>query len=202
MRQILAVLLFIAATAAPAAAQRGFIGVDDDPQLGDAAARVTIIEFGDFQCPFCRQFWRETLPRLRKEYIDTSRVRFVYRDFPQESHPEAVPLAMAAHCAGDQGRYWEFHDRIFREQDRRGRDVVRVRTQDIKRWAVDLKLDAPAFDACLDSGKYEAEVKKDLEDGLGVGIPGTPMFFINGRVLGGAHPYSAFQKVIEEELRK
>ena len=202
MRHVLAAMLLIAGSVSFAAAQRGFIGVDDDPQLGDDSAKVTIIEFADFQCPFCRQFWRETLPRLRKEYIDTGRVRLVYRDFPQDSHPEAVPLAMAAHCAGDQGKYWEFHDRIFREQDRRGRDVVRVRVPDIKRWAVDLALDPTAFNECLDSGKYEAEVKKDLEDGLGVGIPGTPMFFINGRVLGGAHPFSAFQKVIEEELRK
>ena len=203
MPRLTFVALLVVAALSPASAQKGFIGIDDDPQLGDRNAKVTIIEFGDYQCPFCRQFWRETYPRLKKEYIDTGKVRLVYRDFPQEEpHPEALATAMAAECADDQGRYFEYHDKVFQEQDRRGRDVVRYRVADLKRWAEDLKLDTAAFNQCLDSNKYRDEARKDYADGMNVGISGTPIFFINGRVLAGAHPFAAFQKVIEEALLK
>lgn len=187
----------------PAASAQGrFIGVDDDPALGDPKAPVTIIEFGDYQCPFCRQFWRETFPRLKKQYIDTGKVRFVYRDFPQSVHPEAMLTAIAAECAADQDRYFEYHDKIFQEQDRRGRDVVRYRAAELKRWAVDLKLDAAAFNTCLDSEQHKDEVSKDYKDMEGLGFDGTPIFFVNGRVLAGAHPFGTFQKVIEELLKQ
>jgi protein-disulfide isomerase len=194
--------LAIVALPSVVSAQAKFIGVDDDPQLGNADAKVTIIEFGDFQCPFCRAFWRETLPRIRKEYVDTGRVRIVYRDFAQDVHPEALMTAMAAECAEDQGKYWEFHDKVFREQDRRGRDVVRYRAADVKRWAGEIGLDATVFNECLDSERHKAEVQKDYNDGADVGMNGTPVFFINGRALVGAHPFQTFQKVIEEELKK
>lgn len=198
---LLAALLLGAQTGA--AGQGGkFISVDDDPVLGDPKAGVTIIEFGDYQCPFCRQFWKETLPRLKKEYIDTGRVRLIFRDFPQEVHPEAMATAMAAECAGDQGKYFEFHDKVFLEQDRRERDVVRYRAADLKRWAVDIGLDPAPFNQCLDGDRHKDEVTKDFRDGSDVGITGTPIFFVNGRVLAGAHPFATFQKVIEEELKK
>ena len=203
MQRVLSVV-FVAVLWLPAAAaaQGRFIGVDDDPALGDPKAPVTIIEFGDYQCPFCRQFWRETFPRLKKEYIDTGKVRFVYRDFPQSApHPEAMISAIAAECAGDQDKYFEYHDKIFREQDRRGRDVVRYRAAELKRWAVDLKLDTAAFDECLDSERHKDEVSKDYNDMQGLGFDGTPIFFVNGRVLAGAHPFGTFQKVIEELLK-
>ena len=194
---LVAFLLF----ASPAAAQGRFIGVDDDPSLGDPKAPVTIIEFGDYQCPFCRQFWRETFPRLKKEYIDTGKVRFIYRDYPQAVHPEAMLSAMAAECADDQGKYYEFHDKVFREQDRRGRDVVRFRAPELKRWAADIKLDTTAFGACLDEERHKDEVSKDYKDLEGLGIEGTPIFFVNGRALVGAHPFATFQKVIEDFLK-
>ncbi|MBI3047560.1 MAG: DsbA family protein [Acidobacteria bacterium] len=187
---------------ASASAQAKFIGIDDDPQLGKPDAKVTIIEFGDFQCPFCRAFWRETLPRTKKEYVDTGRVRIVFRDFAQDVHPEAMMTAMAAECADDQGKYWEFHDKAFREQDRRGRDVVRYRVADVKRWAAEIGLEPAAFNECLDSERYKAEVQKDYKDGADIGMNGTPVFFINGRALVGAHPFSSFQQIIEDELRK
>jgi len=202
---LVAVLIAIAGSVVVAASQSGkFIGVDDDPVLGDAKARVTIIEFADYQCPFCRSFWKDTFPRLKKEYVDTGKVKIVFRDFPQPGHPEATASAMAAECADDQGRYWPYHDKIFREQDRRGREgeVVRFQASDLKRWAADVGLDAAAFNACLDSGRHKDEVAKDYEDAVGVGIQGTPVFFINGRALFGAHPFATFQKVIEEELSK
>lgn len=199
------VLAMVAAVPGLAAAQAaGFIGVDDDPVLGEASARVTIIEFGDYQCPVCRLFWKETLPRIRKEYIETGKVKLVFRDLPLAGHTMAVPAAMAAECAEDQGRFWEYHDKVYREQDRRAREgeVAEFRVNDLKRWAADLKLDPAAFDACLDSGKYKQEVAADYAAATGVGLNGTPVFFVNGRALLGAHPFATFQKVIEEELKK
>lgn len=195
-------LLTITATPAPGVAQK-FIGVDDDPQLGPANAVVTIIEFADYQCPNCRAFWRETLPRIKKEYVDTGKVRIVFRDFPiQEIHPEATITAIAAECAEDQGKYFEFHDKVYGEQDRRGRDVVRYRVNDLKRWAVEIGLEAASFNECVDSERYKDEVARDFKNGADVGINGTPIFFINGRMIAGAQPFANFQRVIEEELKK
>ena len=203
MWRVLAAVAVVAASVSPASAQGKFIGVDDDPQLGPADAKVTIIEFGDYQCPSCRAFWRETLPRIKKEYVDTGKVRIVFRDFPiDEIHPEATMSAIAANCAGDQGKYFEFHDKVFREQDRRGRDIVRFRVAELKRWATEIDLDAPTFNECVDAGRHKDEVVKDYNDGVGVGINGTPFFFVNGRVIAGAQPFGNFRKVIEEELKK
>ena len=200
---LLAALCFAIAGSLTSVLAQKFIGIDDDPQMGSADAKVTIIEFADYQCPNCRAFWRETLPRIKKEYVDTGKVRIVFRDFPvQEIHPEATIAAMAAECAEDQGKYFELHDKIFREQDRRGRDIVRFRAQELKRWAMEVGLDPAPFNECLDTSRYKDEVAKDLADATSVGINGTPVFFVNGRLLAGAHPFSTFQKVIEEELRK
>lgn len=179
------------------------IGVDDDPALGSASAKVTIIEFGDYQCPSCRLFWQDVQPRLKKDYIDTGKVRLVFRDFPVlEIHPEAAMASQAAQCAGDQDKYWEMHDKLFREQYNRGDGVVRFKIPDVKKWARDLRLDAAAFDSCLDAGRYASEVAKDKADGDAVGIQGTPTFFINGRIVGGVHPYPVFRKIIDEELAR
>ncbi|MDA1186146.1 MAG: DsbA family protein [Acidobacteria bacterium] len=196
----LLVLLSIVLSATGAAAQSGFISIDDDPILGNPDAPVTIIEFGDYQCPMCRIFWKETMPRIKEQYVDTGKVQIVFRDFPQDVHPEASPAAMAAECAEDQGQYWEYHDKIFHEQDRRRREgeVVRFRVSDLKRWARDLGLDTATFDVCLDSERHKAEVESDYADASSVGVNGTPFFFVNGRVLAGAHPFSTFEKVIEE----
>jgi protein-disulfide isomerase len=204
-RLIAFLIAMLSAAPALASGQDGqFIGVDDDPVMGDANARVTIIEFGDYQCPICRLFWKDTLPRLRKEYIDTGKVKLVFRDFPLPGHPMAVPSAMGTECAEDQGRFWEFHDKVYREQDRRAREgeVFEFRVNDLKRWAADIKLDTAAFNECLDSGKYKQEVAADYAAAAGVGLHGTPVFFINGRALSGAHPFATFQKIIEEELKK
>jgi protein-disulfide isomerase len=203
-RTIAFCIAMVAAAPLVFAAQAGFIGVDDDPVLGNADARVTIIEFGDYQCPICRLFWKETLPRIRKEYVDTGKVKLVFRDFPLPVHSMAVPTAMATECAEDQGRFWEYHDKVYREQDRRAREgeVADFRANDLKRWAADIKLDPVAFAECLDSGKYKQEVAADYAAAMGVGLGGTPVFFVNGRALFGAQPFAVFQKVIEEELKK
>ena len=127
-------------------------------------------------------------------------VRVVFRDFPLPGHPMAVPAAMATECAEDQGRFWEMHDKVYREQDRRAREgeVAEFRANDLKRWAADIKLDAAAFNQCLDSGKYKQEVAADYATAMGVGLGGTPVFFINGRALFGTQPFANFQKIIEE----
>jgi protein-disulfide isomerase len=203
MRTLLAAM-FVATAVSPACAQqRGvFIGVDDDPMLGSPDAKVLIIEFGDYQCPSCRMFWKDIEPRLKKEYIDTGKVKLVFRDFPlMQSHPEALLAAMAVNCAGDQQKYWEYHDKVFREQYNKGDDVIRLKPADLKKWAKDIKLDAAAFDQCLDSEKYKSEVLKDEADGEAAGVQGTPTFFINGRLMGGAQQYPEYKKLIDDLLK-
>ena len=203
MRVLLTAIFVIAGSLSSAAAQGKFVSVDDDPVLGNANAKVTIIEFGDYQCPSCRLFWREIEPRLKKEYVDTGKVKLVFRDFPiKEIHPDATAAAMAAQCAADQGKYWEYHDRIFREQDKGTDDVVRFKAADLKKWGAAIRLDAAAFNACVDSARYQDEFAKDYADGIAVGIQGTPTFFINGRFVGGAQSFPVFKKIIDEELAR
>lgn len=189
-----------------AAAGRITVSVDDDPVLGREDAPLTIIEFSDFQCPFCRTFWSRTLDQLTTNYIDTGRIKFVYRDFPISSiHPGAQPAAEATECADDQGKYWEMHDKIFERQNEQGRGTVQFDVADLKAWAAEIGLNMEEFNDCLDSGKYAQEVQKDLLDGQRAGVRGTPTFFIgteqDGYVeLVGAQPYAAFRQVIEAEL--
>jgi len=204
MKVLLAAIL-TAITVAPAyAQQRGvFIGVDDDPVLGNPDAKVLIIEFGDYQCPSCRMFWHDVEPRLKKDYIDTGKAKLVFRDFPiVQIHPEALLASMAVDCAGEQNKYWEYHDKVFREQYNKGDDLVRFKAADLKKWAKDTKLDQATFDQCLDSEKYKSEVLKDKADGDAVSVQGTPTFFINGRVIGGAQPYPAFKTLIDDLLKQ
>ena len=202
MRALLTAIFLIAASLS-AAGQGKFIGVDDDPILGDAKAKVLMIEFGDYQCPSCRMFWREVEPRLKKEYIDTGKVKLVFRDFPiVQIHPESILAAMAADCANDQGKYWQYHDKVFREQDKGEDGLVRFKAADLKKWAKDIGLDATAFNGCVDSQKYRDEVARDKADGDAVGIQGTPTFFINGHVIGGAQPYPVFKKLIDDLLKE
>ncbi|MDP3792276.1 MAG: DsbA family protein [bacterium] len=178
------------------------VSIDDDPILGNERAKVTIVEFSDYQCPFCRTFWRDTLSQIKKEYINTNKVRFVYRDFPLSFHPMAGASAQAAECAGDQDKYWEMHDKIFGEQEKLGQGTVTYTIQDLKKWAGEIGLNRSAFDQCLDSEKYKDEVAKDFADGSAAGVSGTPSTFVNGRQLVGAQPFATFKAIIEEELKK
>lgn len=166
---------------------------DNDPSFGKKNAKVTIIEFSDFQCPFCKRS-RATLDQIKKAYPND--VRIVYRDFPLGFHPKAPKAAEAAECANVQGKFWEMHDLIYAGAP----DKLEV--SDFKGYAKDLKLSSSKYDECLDSGKFAAEVKKDFEDGQKAGVSGTPTFFINGRKLVGAQPFESFKKVIDEELGK
>ena len=195
-------------TASPISGQTGGkieVSADDDAFLGPENAKVTIIEFSDFQCPFCRSFWRETLSQLKSQYIDAGEsVKFVYRDFPLNSiHPLAQKYAEAAQCAADQGKYWRMHDKIFEEQDKLGQGTISVYgISDVKRWAGEVGLNGGEFGQCLDSGKYAEEVGTDFNDGRKAGVGGTPTFFINGIPLVGSQPIESFKAIIDEELQR
>jgi protein-disulfide isomerase len=163
------------------------------PARGPAAAPVTIVEFSDFECPFCGGLF-PTLNTLQKNYPD--RVRIVYRQFPLRNiHPRAEKAAEAALCANEQGRFWEMHDSLFGHQDDLGIDALKAR-------AAELKLNTAAFNACLDSGKQAAAINADIADGMKAGVTGTPTLFINGRKVVGNQPYPAIQAIVDDELAR
>lgn len=181
---------------------------DDDAYLGERDAPVTVVEFSDFQCPFCRRYWRDVIPRLKEEYVKTGRVRFVYRDFPlTRIHPGAEPAALATECAADQGKFWELHDKIFEEQDKRAvrsdkMDTVMFTEADLDQWGKEIGLDPQEYNRCRSDRTHAAEVAKDLEDAVGLGVNGTPGTFVNGRFINGAVPYDELRGAIEAELAK
>jgi len=166
------------------------VSPDDDPWTGTAQASVTIIEFSDFECPYCKNSV-PVLKSLLAKY--PGKLKLVYRDFPGPNHQQALPAAVAAQCAAEQGRFWDYHDALF------------TRQAPATRWnfsalAKDLGLHQPPFDACLKDNRYREEVLKDLQDGLKLGVTNTPTFFINGRPLIGARPLADFQAIIDPLL--
>jgi protein-disulfide isomerase len=180
--------------------------VDDDPVKGEQNAPITIIEFSDFQCPFCARFHEQTLPLILEQYVETGKVKFVYRDFPiQTSHPNAMPAAAASECAHEQDKYWEYHDELFKNQGIWNNMEITSAITIFKEYATKLELNQEQFDSCLDSGKYIEEINKDLRDGQNYGITGTPGFFIGNEQDGfiqltGARPFEAFKSVIDSQL--
>lgn len=183
------------------------VSIDDSPVMGSPSAPVTMIEFADFQCPFCSRFFSQTLPEIEKNYIDSGKVRFVYKNMPlQNLHPNARAAALAAECANEQGKFWEYHNKLFENQTSWARLAGTDAAKTFKQYASDLGLDANSFKSCLDSGKYADKVNKDYKDGTNYGVTGTPTFFIGNdkkgyMELGGAQPFSAFQQVLDSELR-
>ncbi len=173
--------------------------------MGDAKARIAIIEFSDYQGPFCRRHFLNTMPKLIKDYVATGKVKYVLRDFPLGSiHPEAFAAAMAARCAGDQGKYQEMHDQFFAKQPS-------LKQADWNAHAKAVGLDLGAFDECMESKKYEAAVSEDMKTGIAAGVTGTPTFFIGpldadgksiraGNVITGAQPYRVFQRALDSLL--
>ena len=170
----------------------------DDPVEGNANAPVTIVEFSDFQCPFCESFYTNSLLQIRKDYIETGKAKLIYRDFPLSFHPHAQKSAEAAECANLQGKYWGMHDKLFENQS--ALDNSSDYISDLKRYAVDLGLNATEFNSCLDNGDTASEIQADLSDGSNAGVSGTPTFFINGQKIVGAQPYSAFKAAIDAAL--
>ncbi len=167
--------------------------------LGDPNAPVTIVEFSDYQCPYCLRNFQQTFPKIKENYIDTGKVKYVFKDFPLSFHKQAMPASMAAECAGEQGKYWEMHDKLFSERDRwnENPDVNNV----MKDFAKELGLDTKQFNECFDSEKYKDEILADQQEGIAAGVKGTPAFFINGQFLSGAQPYEVFKQVIDQALK-
>ena len=171
------------------------IPIDSSYAIGDPNAPVVIIEYTDFQCPFCVRHQQQTFPQIDANFIQTGQVYYVYKDFPLSSiHPQAVKASEAARCAGDQEAYSEMHDFLFsNQQSWSGHGNV----EDIfTEYAGNLGLDTAVFNQCLTSGQHEVAVMSNVEEGYNLGVGGTPAFFINGNFLSGAQPYSVFEQAI------
>jgi protein-disulfide isomerase len=192
-------------TAAPRRGQTTAVRVADAPFRGSATAKVTVVEFSDYQCPYCARHHRETLPELDRDYIATGKVRYVVRNFPVAAlHKQAVKAAEATGCAGDQRKFWELHDRLFAEP-------TALAVADLVRHVQAIGLDVPQFQQCLGSGSHAAAVRRDLLEGQKAGVRGTPTFFLGltepgqpelkaTRLLVGAQPYASFREAIEALL--
>jgi protein-disulfide isomerase len=190
--------------AAPAVPQNVVLNVAGAAFQGDKDARLTLVEYTDFQCPFCARYARDTFPQLAAEYIQTGKVKYVRRDFPLESiHPHAFKAAEAAHCAQEQGKGWELHGRLFGHQQQ-------LAPTDWPGHAQALGLDASAFQQCLESGKYAARIRQDMSEAQAAGVTGTPSFFLGvsdpsgkvkaTRMFKGAQAYAAFKAAIDDLL--
>lgn len=182
------------------------ISMDDDPVIGDPDAPITIIEFSDFQCPFCARFNAQTLPLIFDEYIQQGKVKLVFRDFPlQNIHPNALPAAIAAECANEQGGFVGMHDILFERQSQWNNVDTAEALSLFNQYAKDLQLDQTAFSSCFGNGNHITEINGDLRDGRNYGITGTPGFFIGNDHLGyvelkGAQPFESFKRIIDAQL--
>src|SRR3989344_5615517 len=182
----------------PSAPSAVTASVDDDAVLGDKKAKVTIIEFSDYQCPFCGRHFSQTYPLIKSQYVDTGKVKMAFRDFPLSFHQNAMPAAIAAECVKEKGgdaAYWKIHDKLYENQQSLSKD-------NMKAWAKELGYD---IGTCLDSEKFKSEVQKDMADGQKAGTQGTPYFIImgsdgKGTVVSGAQPFDAFKQVIDTKL--
>ncbi|MBT3366633.1 MAG: DsbA family protein [Nitrospina sp.] len=172
-----------------------------EPMLGDSKAPVTLVEFTDYQCPFCQQFYSRAYKELKKDYIDPGKLRLVLRDLPLPSHQYARPAAMSTHCAGEQSKFWEMHDALFEGGGKLNRD-------DILSYATSLGLKIDSFESCLTSGRYKRDIDLDINDARNVGIKGTPSFvvgrttdnLVEGILIRGNRPYTAFKAEIDKLL--
>lgn len=181
------------------------VSLGGGPLKGDKNAKLTLIEFSDYQCPFCARHFRETLPQMEREYINTGKLKYVLRDFPLEAiHKDALKAAEAANCAGEQGKYWEMHDRLFQNQNE-------LEVKHFPKHVNALGLDLSAFRKCLNGGKHAAKIRRDIEEGQKAGVKGTPTFFLGVQdsdsqtikvltVIHGAQPYAQFKEAFEAAL--
>jgi protein-disulfide isomerase len=177
----------------PPPVQRVSVSVAGAPSKGSAKAPVTIVEFSDFHCPFCRSVI-STLVQLESKYGD--KIKLVFRDFPIESiHPGATKAHEAARCANEQGKFWAYHDKLFATTPTSSPETF-------KELAKEIGLNPKAFETCLNSGKYQTAIKEDIAEGNRVGVSGTPAFYINGRLISGAQPVEAFARIIDDELSR
>ncbi|MDQ5857218.1 MAG: DsbA family protein [Acidobacteriota bacterium] len=193
------------APAAPDKAVNAMVNIAGEPSKGNKDARLTLIEFSEYQCPFCSRHVQNTFPQLDKEYIQTGKAKLVFRDLPLESiHKNAFKASEAAHCAGDQGKYWEMHDRLFSNQQA-------LEASKLTEHATAIGIDAKKFQACVDGGKYAAEIRKDIADAERLGVSATPTTLIAVsqpndsnvkvvKVIRGAQSYAVFKAALDELL--
>lgn len=167
----------------------------DRPVEGQQTAKITIVLFSDFQCPYCEKFYSESMQEIEANYVDTGKAKIVFMEFPLSFHPNAQKAAEAAECAFDQGKFWEYHDLLFNDQNK-------LSVDDLKQRAFDLGLNTTKFNSCLDSGEKQAVVEQTMQQGAELGVNGTPAVYIDGIAVIGAQPFENFKQVIEEELAK
>ncbi len=190
----------------PSAPQTFQVSLDDDPFKGNANAPVTVVEFSDFQCPFCSRFYTQTLPALQENYIDTGKIKLVYKDLPLDNlHPNARPAHIAAECADEQGKFWEYHDVLFENQAQWSRLSSTDLSSQLNQYATSMGLESASFDSCLSSPSMADEVNADFLQAASYGATGTPTFFIGNEKDGfiklvGAQPYAVFQRMIDNQL--
>jgi len=196
-----------AAAAQPQAFREATLSIDGAPFLGQKNAQVTVVEFSDYQCPFCARNFQQTFPQILSDYIKTGKVKYVFRDFPLESiHPLAFKASEAARCGGEQGKFWEMHDKLFTNQ-------TKLTADDLASHAKEVGLDAAKFKECLGSGKQAAKIRDDQAEGRKAGVSGTPGFFMGltqanqstvkaVKFINGAQPYANFKDGIEDLLKQ
>lgn len=175
------------------------VSVGNLPVMGNKDAKVKVIEFADFQCPFCEQWFKNVEPSIINDYVKTGKIAFYWRDYAflgQESND----AANAARCANEQGKFWDFHDYLYNHQ---GQENSGTFSKDnLKKFAADMGLNTDQFNSCIDSDKFSKDVQTDLSDGQKAGVNGTPTVFVNGVAIVGAQPYSAFKSAIDAALAK
>ena len=182
------------------------VSLDDDPVKGNPDAPVTIVEFSDFQCPFCKKFFDGTLPQLERDYIDTGKVKLVYRDLPIESiHPNAVAASLAAECADEQGKFWEYHDILFGKQEQWANLGLDDAIAKFQQFGSEIPLDLDKFSTCLLAADLVDEIRQDYFDAVGYGADATPTFFIGNEqngfvVVRGNLDYSIMKDLIDYNL--
>jgi protein-disulfide isomerase len=168
--------------------------IEGRPMKGDPDAPILMVEYSDFECPFCGRWIDETYPSIDENYIQTGQVKLVFKHFPLSFHQNALPAALASECAHEQGMFWEMHDIIFANQES-------LSTANLKQWAADIGLDTEQFNGCFDSQKYADQIQQDMAEGIEEGISGAPGFIINGVVISGALPYESFTEVFDGMLQ-
>lgn len=167
--------------------------------MGDPSAPVKIVEYADFQCPYCRMYWQDTEKQIIDQYVKTGKVYYEYRSVGAYLGEESEASAEGAYCAGEQGKFWEYRDALFANWT--GENVGDFTPAKLKQYAASVGLDQVAFEQCLSSGKMTERVQQDLQNAQRDGIKGTPSFIINGKMVEGAQPFSVFQQAIEQALQ-
>ena len=169
----------------------------DDPYQGNANAKLTVVEFGDYQCPFCGRFFSDTEPQLKKDYIDTGKIKFVFKNLAFLGK-ESIDAANAALCAKEQNKFWEYHDKIYSNQ--KGENQGAFSIDNLKKFAADLGLNTTQFNGCLDAQKYSAQVQADVAEANRLGFNSTPSTAVGDTPVIGAQPYASFKTIIDQKL--